>query len=138
MSLIFKFKMDYYAIWSISVFMQASVQSLFWRLTTIGWQDILAWRKLRPFYRNIFIGQNIDRTSTSILDLALHVPFPRQPSRSKAYTPLFLLLRGLGNPYRWITCLVFHPPRKTMIVYLWSLIGFQRWPFSQPARRASQ
>jgi hypothetical protein len=98
----------------------------------------LAWRKLWSFYKNIFIGQNFDRTSTSISDLALPVPFPSQPSRSKAYTPLFLLPRGLGNPSRWITCLAFHPPSKAMIVYLWWLIGFRRWPFSQPARRASQ
>ena len=54
------------------------------------------------------------------------------------HTPLFLLLRGLGNPSRWITCPTFHPPRKTMITYLWWLIDFRRWPFSQPARRASQ
>jgi hypothetical protein len=98
----------------------------------------LAWRKLWSFYRNIFIGQNFDRTSTSISDLALLVPFPSQPSRSKTYTPLFLLLRGLGNPSQWITCLAFHPPSKAMIVYLWWLNGFQRWSFSQPRRRASQ
>jgi hypothetical protein len=28
--------------------------------------------------------------------------------------------------------------KQGMIVYLWWLIGFRRWPFSQPARRASQ
>jgi hypothetical protein len=66
------------------------------------------------------------------------VPFPSQPSRSKAYTPLFLLPRSLGNPSQWITCLAFHPPSKEMIVYLWSLIGFRRWPSSQPTRRISQ
>jgi hypothetical protein len=98
----------------------------------------LAWRKLCLFNRNIFIGQNFNRTSASILDLALPMSFPIQPSRSKAYTPLFLLPRGLGNPSQWITCLAFHPPSKAMISYLRWLIGFQRWPFSQPARRASQ
>ena len=97
----------------------------------------MAWRKLWSFYRNIFIGQNFNNTSSSILDLALPVPFRRQPSRRKDYTPLFLLPRGLGNPSRWITCLSFHPPSKEMIAYLWWLIGFQRWPFSQPVRRAS-
>jgi hypothetical protein len=75
---------------------------------------------------------------TSISNLPLHVPLPSHPSRSKDYTPLFLLLRGLGNPSQWITCLAFHRPRKAMIVYLWWLIGFQRWSFSQPARRALQ
>jgi hypothetical protein len=114
------------------------MKSLFGRLTTVRWKDILAWRKLWLFYRNIFIGQNFNRTSTSISILALPVPFPSQPSRSKAYTPLFLLPRGLQNPSRWITCLAFHPPRKAMIVYLWWLIDFQRWPFSQPARRELQ
>jgi hypothetical protein len=97
-----------------------------------------AWRKIWSFYRNIFIGQNFDRTSTSISDLSLHVPFPSHPSRSKAYTPLFLLSIGLGNPSRWIIYLTFRPPSKVMLAYLWWLIGFQIWPFSQPARRASQ
>jgi hypothetical protein len=30
------------------------------------------------------------------------------------------------------------PPSKAMIVYLWSLISFRRWPSSQPTRRTSQ
>jgi hypothetical protein len=77
----------------------------------------LAWRKLWSFFKNIFIGQNFDRTSASILDLALPVPFPSQPSRRKAYTPLFLLLRSLGNPSQWITCQAFCPPSKGMTVY---------------------
>jgi hypothetical protein len=85
--------------------------------TTVGWRDILAWIKLWSFFRNIFIGQNFDRTSTSISYLALLVPFPSHPSRSKAYTPLFLLTRSLGNPYPWITCLAFHPSSKKMILY---------------------
>jgi hypothetical protein len=98
----------------------------------------LAWRKPWPFFRNIFIGQNFDRTSTSISDLALFVPFPNKPSRSKDYTTLFLLSKSLGNPCEWITCLAFHPPSKEMTAYLWSLISFRRWPSSQPARRISQ
>jgi hypothetical protein len=68
--------------------------------------------KIVVVLQNIFIGQNFDRTSTSISDLALPVPLPSHPSRSKDYTPLFLLPRGLGNPSRWITCLAFHPPSK--------------------------
>jgi hypothetical protein len=35
------------------------------------------------------------------------MPFPSQPSRSKAYTPLFIFPRSLGNPSQWITCLIF-------------------------------
>jgi hypothetical protein len=96
---IFTFRMDCYAIWATSVFLQVNVQIFFGRLITIVWQDILVWRKLWPFYKNIFIGQNFDKMSLSISYIALHVPFLSQPSRSKAYTPLFLLPRGLGNPY---------------------------------------
>jgi hypothetical protein len=96
------------------------------------------WRKFWLFYINIFIGQKFDMTSISISDIALPVPLSSQPLRSKAYTTLFLLPRGLGNPSRWITCLIFCPPSEEMIVYLWRLISFQRWPFSQPVRRASQ
>jgi hypothetical protein len=76
------------------------------------------------FYRNIFIGQKFDRTSAIISDLILPVPFPSEPSRRKSYAPLFLLLRALGNPYRWITWLAFHPPRKEMIMYFWWFFGF--------------
>jgi hypothetical protein len=126
LSLIFTFRKDSYATWAISMFLQASVQILFWNPTTVGWQDILVWRKLWSFFRNIFIGQNFDRTSTSILDLSLPVPFPSQQLRRKDYTPLFIFQRSIGNPSQRITCLACHPPSKEMTVYLWSLIGFQR------------
>jgi hypothetical protein len=96
------------------------------------------WRKLWSFYKNIFISQNFNRTSTSISDLTLPLSLPSQPSKNKPYTPLFLLPRGLRNPSRWITCLTFRPPRKKMIMYLWWLIIFRIWSFSQPARRVSQ
>jgi hypothetical protein len=86
----------------------------------------LAWRKLWPLYRNIFICQNFERTSTSISDVELSMPFPSQPSRSKVYTPLFILLRFLWNPYRWITCLAFYPPRKEFIVYFFVVHRFSR------------
>jgi hypothetical protein len=76
------------------------------------------------------IGQKFGRTSTSISYLSLPVQFPSQSSRRKDYTPLFLLSRGLGNPYQWITCLASCPRRKEIIVYLWWLIGFRRWKFS--------
>jgi len=130
LSLIFTFSIDYYAIQAISMFLQVSMQIWFGNLTTVGWQDILAWRNPWTFFRNIFIGQNFDRTSASILDLELLVPFPNQTSKIKSYTPLFLLSRSLGNPYEWITCLAFRTPSKEMTVYLWSLIGFRRWPSS--------
>jgi hypothetical protein len=71
-----------------------------------------------------FIGQNFDRTSTSIYDLVLPVPLPSQPSRRKAYTPLFLFLKRCGNSSQWMTCLVFHPPSMKMTTCLWSLIDF--------------
>jgi hypothetical protein len=98
----------------------------FWRRENCG----------RPS-ENIFIGQNFDWTSASISDLALPVPLPSRPSRSKAYTPLCLFLRSRGSPSPWITCLVCHPPSTEMTVCLWSLIGFRRWPSSQPVRRLS-
>jgi hypothetical protein len=41
--------------------------------------------------KTFLLAKNFDKTSTSISDITLHVPFPSQPSRSKAYTPLFLL-----------------------------------------------
>jgi hypothetical protein len=137
LSLIFTFKMNSYATWAISVFLQASMQKLFGNPTTVVWQDILALRKLCLFFRTIFIGQTFDRMSTSISDPVLHVSFPTQPSKSKAYTPLFLFLRSPGNPSQWITCMAYHPPRKEMNVYLLSLISFRRWPSSQPIKRMS-
>jgi len=117
MSPIFTSRMDYYAIWSTSVFLQESMQRGFGRLTTVRWKDILAWRKLCPFYRNIFLGQNFDRMSSIILDLSFPMPFLIHPSRSKAYPPLSLLPTGLGNPSQWITCLAFFPPSMEIIVY---------------------
>jgi hypothetical protein len=53
------------------------------------------------------------------------------------YTPL----PTLEKPWESISMdyiLAFCPPSKEMIVYLWSLIDFRRWPSSQPARRISQ
>jgi hypothetical protein len=98
----------------------------------------VAWIKLWSFFRNIFICQNFDSTSASISYLGLLMPLPRQPSRSEDYIPLFLLPRILGNLSQWSTCLTFRPPRKEMVVHFCSLIGFQRWPSSQPTRRISQ
>jgi hypothetical protein len=89
------------------------VQRGFGRLTIVGWQDILEWRKLWSFYRNLFIGQNFDKTSTSILDLALLVAFPSQPLGRKAYTPLFLLSIALVIHLDVLhVCISFHQERK--------------------------
>jgi hypothetical protein len=44
---------------------------------------------------------------------ALSHSFPREMFTfvpTMAYTPLFLVSRGLGNPSRWITCRAFCPP----------------------------
>jgi hypothetical protein len=90
LSSIFTLRTDSYATWAIFLFLQASVQRLFGNPTTVRWQENLAWRKLWTFFINIFIGQKFDRTSASISYLALPVPFPSQPSRSKSYTPIFL------------------------------------------------
>ena len=84
------------------------------------------------------IHNRLPSMTTLIICVIFAVAIFPTPSISKAYTPLFLLLRRLGNPYRWITCVAFNSPRKEMIVYLWSLISFQIWPSSQPPRRTSK
>jgi hypothetical protein len=68
--------------------------------------------KILDLFKNIFIGQNFDMTSKSISYLALLVPFPRYPSISKAYTPLFLFSRSLGNPSQWISCIAFSSTKQ--------------------------
>jgi len=56
----------------------------------------IAWHfgmeKIMVVLQKHFIGQKFNRTSTSISNLALLVPFTSQPSISKAYTPIFLHL----------------------------------------------
>jgi hypothetical protein len=76
--------------------------------------------------------------STSISGPALPALLPNRPLRNRAYTPLFLLLIGHGNPSQWTTCRASHPPSGEMTVFLWLLITFLRWRFWLPARRASQ
>jgi hypothetical protein len=88
--------------------------------------------------QKIFIVRNFYRTSTSISDLAMHMPSPNQPLRSKACTPLCLLPAGHGNPSQWTTCQAFLQLSREMTMFLWGLIGFLRWASSQPARRISQ
>ena len=46
LSPIFTFTMNSYAIWTIFVFLQVSVQRWFGKPTTVGWKKILAWIKL--------------------------------------------------------------------------------------------
>ena len=61
--------------------------------------------------------------STSISSPALHVPLPNWPLRNKASRPLFLLLKGHGNPSQWTTFWASRPPRGEMTVFCgcWSL-----------------
>jgi hypothetical protein len=117
--------------------LQMSVQSLFGKLTTVRWQDILAWKILWQYYKSISTGRNFDRTSTSISGSALPVLLPNQPLRSKACIPLCLLSKGHGNPSQWTTCRAFLQLSREMTVFLWWLIDFVRWLSSQPARRIS-
>jgi hypothetical protein len=106
--------------------------------TTVGWQDTLVLKRQWRCYRNISTGRNFDRRSTSISGPALPALLPNRPLRNRAYTPLFLLLTGHGNPSQWTTCRASHPPSGEMTVFLWLLIAFLRWRFWLPARRASQ
>ena len=72
------------------------------------------------------------------LDPALLVPFPNQPSRSKAYILHYLPLVDLGNPSPWITCWACLLLRMEMTVFSWSLTDSRRWPSWRPVRRISQ
>jgi hypothetical protein len=74
--------------------------------------------------------------STSISDHALPVPSPNPPLRNKGYTPLFLLLIGLGSPSPWITCLVYLQPSMVMTVSSWSLINSLRWKILTPYKKS--
>jgi hypothetical protein len=66
------------------------------------------------------------------------VRLPNQTLRNMSCTPLFLLLKGHGNPSQWTTCWASCPPSGAMNVFLWFLIAFLRWRLWSPARRASQ
>jgi hypothetical protein len=88
--------------------------------------------------QKISTGRNFDRRSTSISGPTLPMLFPNRPLRNRAYTPLFLLLTGHGNPSQWITCWASHPPSGEMTLFFWLLITFLRWRLWLPARRASQ
>jgi hypothetical protein len=66
------------------------------------------------------------------------VLFPNRPLRNRAYTLLFVLLKGHGNPSQWTTCRASHPPSGEMTVFLWLLIAFLRWRLWLPTRRTSQ
>jgi hypothetical protein len=83
-------------------------------------------------------GQNFDMMSTIISSPTLPTPFPNRTLRRKECTPLYLLLKGPGNPYQWITCRAFHQPSAEMILFLWWLIIFLKWRLWPIARRESQ
>lgn len=65
----------------------------------------MAWRKLWSYYKTIFIGQIFNMMLEDTLDPVFPVSLPSQPSRSKDFILLFLLLVGLGNPSPWTICL---------------------------------
>jgi hypothetical protein len=87
---------------------------------------------------DIFIGQKFARTSVKYIRSYTSCTISKPTIKNQGLYTLFLFLRSCGNPYQWITCLFFHPPRTKMTVCLWSLIGFRKWPSSQPVRRISQ
>jgi len=66
---------------------------------------------------------------------AFPVPSPNLPLRSKGCIHLFPLPTGLGSPSQWTTCQNCLQPSLVMTVYSW--ITSLRWPYWQPAIRAS-
>jgi len=124
----FTFRMDYYATWDISVFLQASVRSLFGKRITVGWHGTLAWKRQSQCYKSIFIGRSSTKMLADISYIALPTPSPSLPLRSKGCTHLFPLPMNLGSPSQWTKCQEFLQPSMVMIVYLWSWITSLRWP----------
>ena len=124
LSLISIFRTGCYAIWAISVFHQASEQIRFGKPTTVEWQDTLVSKIQWWYYRNISIGWNFDRRSTSISGPTLPVLLPNRPLRNMACTSLYLLLIGHGNPSQWTTCQASHPPSEEMTVFFGCLSLF--------------
>jgi len=134
---IFTSRIPCYATWVTFVFLQASVPRWFGKHTTVGLLGISGSRKWWQYCKSISIGRIFGRMSGSRSDHVLPAPLPNRPSRSKASIPHCLPLVDLGNPSPWITCYAFLPLSMEMTVFLWSLIGSQRWPLWQPARRIS-
>ena len=137
-SLIFISRMDYSAISAIFVFLPVSVRSWFGKPIIVGWQGTLAWKRPWQSYISTSIGQNSDTMLVDIFGHALPVPSPNQPLRNRDCTHPYQLLTSHGSQFRWITCQASRPPSMAMTVFLWLLIGSQRWPFWLPARRPSQ
>jgi hypothetical protein len=128
-------RMDCYAIWVTSVFLQASVWIWSGKPIIIRWQDTWAWRRPWKYFKSIFIGWSSDRMSTSILNYAPPMPSPNQPFIRKGCTHPCWLLIGPRSPYWWITCPPYPQTSMAMTVFLWLLIDSQRWPFWKPKRR---
>jgi hypothetical protein len=133
----FIFRMNFYAIWVITLFLQMSMQSWFENPTTVKWKETLVWRIKWLYYKSIYILWSFNRMLVSMSYPTLPPPSPSQPFKNKDYTPLFLLSIGCGNPSRWTTCKVSPRPSMEMIVYSWLLKDSIRWPFWQPTRRVS-
>ena len=129
--------MDCCATWVTFMFLQASVQILFWNPITVRWQDILESTRWWSYCKSTFISQNFDKISANILDCAPLVPLPNQPLRRRDCTHPYQSLTNLGILSQWITCLAYHPQIMAMIVFLWLLIDSLKWPFWQLARRIS-
>jgi hypothetical protein len=88
-------------------------------------QKLLYWPKLRQDvskYIRSFTSCAISKPSIKKQGLYTPLPTPEKPWES------------ISMDYM----LAFHPPRKEMIVYLWSLISFRRWPSSHLVRRKLQ
>ena len=120
------------------VFLQASVLKLFEKHTTIRMIGISGLRKWWQYYRSISIGWISDKILGSTSDLALLVPLPKQPSRSKASIPHYLPLVDLGNPSPWIRCCAFILLSMEMTVFFLSSTGSQIWSLWRPTRKISQ
>ena len=125
---IFTSRMHYYVTWETFLFLQASMPRWFGKRTIVGLPGISGSRKQWQYCRSISIGQTFDMTSGSTFDLALPVPLPNHPSRSKASILHCLPLVDLGNPSPSITCWAFLLLSTTMTVSLWLLTNSQRWP----------
>jgi hypothetical protein len=85
--------------------------------------------KIVAVLQKYFYWPKLRQDVSKYIIMHLPVPSPNLPLRNKGYTPLFLLLIGLGSPSPWITCLVYLQPSMVMTVSSWSLIDSLRWQF---------
>ena len=126
---IFISKMSCYATWVTFVFLQVSMRTWFGKPITVRWQDILEWTRRWKCCKSTFIGWNLDKLSTNILDCALPTPSPNRPLRSRDCTHPYQPLTSPRGPSWWITCLSYHPQSMATTVFLWLLISSLKWPF---------